>query len=236
MPGKITVTRRADAPSPGVDPARLAAVLKRGDGSFVARWIILAILGFVVLWIGPFIAATIAYVLRMRDNYTPWLTCFFWSCLIGLPILFFFEWLTRGKFLDNTMEGLGDIRGYGMYGGAGMTSAFYLRGRIAAGALAVEICLWGPRMVIAGFRRIAALMRVKPKDHAPAAAVLAPLMRQEEGLSTGAAMTQARLDPDDFSAALAYLSFHEIVGMAKDGSRIWVLSDARKKLAAAMAR
>ena len=233
MPGKITVTRRADAPNTSVDPARLAAVLKRGDASFVARWIVLAILGFLVLWIGPIIAATVAYLLRMRDSYTPWLTCFIWSCLILLPILFFFEWLTRGKFFDNTIDGMGDVRDYASYGGAGAYHAFYLRGRIAAGAFAIEMCLWGPRMVIAGFRRIAALSRVKPKDYAPAAALLAPLMRQEDGLSTGAVMTQAKLNADDFAAALAHLSFHELVGISQDGARIWMLSDARKKLARA---
>jgi hypothetical protein len=229
-PGRIKVTRAADRRTPAADPARVLVLLKKRDASFVARWITLAILGFLVLWVGPLVVGTIAFLARMREHQTPWLTCFLCSCLIVLPILFFFEWLTRGKFFDNTVETLGDLGGYGVYGGM---YAYAVRGRLAVGAMAVEICLWGPRMVIAGFRRIAALARVKPTDHAPAANVLAQLLRQEEGLPTATVMTGAQLDPDTFSHALAYLTFHEITDISKDGSRLWVLSEARKKLLAA---
>jgi hypothetical protein len=48
-------------------------------------------------------------------------------------------------------------------------------------------------------------------------------------------MTATGLHPDDFSAALAYLGFHEIVGVSRDGLRLWVLSEARKQITAAAA-
>jgi hypothetical protein len=230
--GKVTVTRKAQAPNPATDPARVAVALRKRDRSFKARWITLAILGFLVLWIGPVVFGSIVYLARMRESYTPWVTCFLWTSLIVLPILFFFEWMTRGKFFDNTVEGLGDVGDYGYYA---KVSTFHMRGRVAAGALAIEVCLWGPRMAIAGFQRIAALSRVKPRDHEPAAAVLAQLMRHQEGQPTAQVMTAAALHPDDFSAALAYLGFHEIVGISQDGLRLWVLSEARKQITAAAA-
>src|SRR5688572_9141116 len=230
--GKVTVTRKAQAPNPAADAARVVVVLKKRDRAFVIRWITLAILGFFVLWVGPVIVGTIVFLARMRESYTPWVTCFLWTSLIVIPILFFFEYLTRGKFFEGTVEGLGDTADYGYY--ANVTT-FHVRGRLAAGALAIEICLWGPRMVIAGFRRIAALSSVKPADHAPAAAIVALLMRQEEGQPTAQVMTAAQLQQDQFSRALWYLGFHEIVGTSQDGSRLWVLSDARKQIAAAAA-
>src|SRR5688572_859021 len=162
--GKVTVTRKAQAPNPAADAARVVVVLKKRDRAFVIRWITLAILGFFVLWVGPVIVGTIVFLARMRESYTPWVTCFLWTSLIVIPILFFFEYLSRGKFFEGTVEGLGGVADYGYY--ANVTT-FHARGRLAAGALAIEICLWGPRMVIAGFRRIAALSSVKPADHAP---------------------------------------------------------------------
>ena len=230
--GKVTVTRKAQAPNPATDPTRVVVVLRKRDRAFIIRWITLAILGFLVLWVGPVIVGTIVYLARMRESYTPWVTCFFWTSLIVIPTLFFFEWLTRGKFFEGTIEGLGDTADYGYYANV---ATFHARGRVAAGALAIVICLWGPRMVIAGFRRIAALSSVKPADHAPAAAIVAQLMRQDEGQPTAQVMTAAQLQQDEFSCALWYLGFQEVVGISQDGLRLWVLSEARKRIATAAA-
>jgi hypothetical protein len=229
---KVTVTQKPQAATSAIDPARLAVVLRRRDRSFKVRWITLAILGFIVLWVGPLIVGSIAYLVRLKESYTPWLKCFLWTSLIVIPILFFFEWLTRGKFFEGTVEGLGDTADYGYYA---KVTTYGVRGRIAAGALAIEMCLWGPRMVIAGVRRIAALSIIKPADHAPAAEILAQLMRVEEGQPTAQVMTAAQLRQEEFSAALWYLGFHDIVGISKDGQRLWVLSDARRQIGAAAA-
>ena len=235
MQGKVTVTRRAEAPNPAADPARVQILLHKTDINFKLRWITLGVLGFIVLWFGPLLIATIVWISGFRRGGTPgpWTETFLWTSLIVIPLLFLFEHITRGKFFDNTVEGLGDVREFGNYGGAAFHGAYYVRGRLAAGALALDVSLWGPRMLLASFRRIAALSRVKPSDHAPAAHVLATLVRQSEGLPAATVMAQSCPDPDDFSAALAYLCFHEIVGISQDGARLWVLSDARKKLTAA---
>src|SRR5688572_1404451 len=230
--GKVTVTRRAEAPNPAADPARVQILLRKTDSNFKIRWITLGVLGFIVLWFGPLLIATIVWISGFRRGGTPgpWTEVFLRTSLIVIPLFFLFEHITRGKFFDNTVDGLGEASDYGFYANV---YTFHARGRLAAGALAIEISLWGPRMLLASFRRIAALSRVRPAYHAPAAHVLATLMRHNEGLPTAAVMTQSCPDPDDFSAALAYLCFHEIVGISQDGARLWVLSDARRKLTAA---
>ena len=43
-------------------------------------------------------------------------------------------------------------------------------------------------------------------------------------------MFQAQLEPSAFADALAYLAFHDYVGIAKDGTRVWLNTDARKRL------
>ena len=67
-------------------------------------------------------------------------------------------------------------------------------------------------------------------DRNAAATILINLLRGNDGLPIGAAL--AGVSDQLSSDALAYLAYYDWVDIAKDGSRVWILSDAKKHLIA----
>jgi len=118
-----------------------------------------------------------------------------------LPILFLIEWMTRGKLLENTVEG---VSGMGRF----------VTGRLVAGAFFVEMCLWGPRMVTGGVRQQIGLSRHRHADRTLAAAMVAELVNRGDGLPIGELyalannrdemMIQAELNPAEAGRKYAH--------------------------------
>jgi hypothetical protein len=208
--------------NPAFDPANLAARLRRNDASFRARWTTLALLGFCVLWIGPLACAAILFASQKLEHgpITPFATSFLWCSAILIPILFLLEFLTRGAFLEDAVNSVD----------TGTLAGNYAMRRAGAGLVAIEVCLWGPRMIIAGIKRIAGAGRFTKDDREAAAKIVSALLRREDGMETAPLFTEAALPDATFGQALAYLTFHDQIGISKDGSRVWLLSEARKQL------
>ena len=83
-------------------------------------------------------------------------------------------------------------------------------------------CLW----ILAG-----RLNRQRRADRALAAAMLAELLNRGDGLPIGEVFKVAQDRGDSaFSAALAYLMFHDLVDVSKTGDRVWVCSDGKRAL------
>ena len=100
----------------------------------------------------------------------------------------------------------------------------------AQGLVLVELCLWGPRMVIAGTKKLHHLGRHRGADRALAAELLAALANRGEGMPTAQLYPLAHGRDDAFGDSLAYLLFHDLIGISKSGDRAWLLSEARRSL------
>ena len=204
--------------SPGV-----RATLIRCERRYKSRWLVLTILGFGFLWIGPAFFAVISIVLQMHANGipTPFPELFFWGSVVGIPLLFLLEWSTRGAFCDDTIDSIG-----------GADAASWSAGHRAGASLALitEVSLWGPRIIINGVRRLFSAGRFGRDPYTPAAAVLSVLLRSDEGMTSSHVLSQSGLDAEAFGDALAYLTFHDFVGISKDARQLWICSDARKCL------
>jgi len=196
--------------------------LKKLDSGFRGRWFGLLILGAIVSMIGPVIFGSLYWMRqfggrRHTGEYHTWLWEVGIVCLWFLPILFLIEWVTRGKLLENTVD---EVDGMGRF----------VAGRVVAGAVFVEVCLWGPRMVSGGVRKQIGLTRHRRADRALAAAMLAELLNRGEGLAIGDLFALARERDDAFSESLAYLMFHDLVDISKSGDRVWLCSEGKKSL------
>ena len=209
-------------PTRNAGPTREEAgrMLQRQEAAFRTRWSTLAFLGFCVLWLGPALFATLGWVAQQRDGGSPtsWGSLFVWCAGIGIPLFLLLEYLTRGTYFESATEDMQD------------RISPSAANRSAGAALLIEISLWGPRMLIAGLTRLGGAARHKSDARRAAAGLLAVLLRREDGMTAGRAMAEAQLDADAFGDALAYLSFHQTVGISSDGARIWLLTDARRKL------
>ena len=215
--------RRSPAPLPRHTPQAILPRLRKLDAGFRGKWLALMLLGAAVSLVGP---AIVAAIMRMRefrgggvgigDEERTWLWHFAVACAWLLPLLFLLEWLTRG-FADRMFEDTRD-------------DDPDWAGRVVGGALIIDVCLWGPRMVTGGVRRQVGLSRHRRADRTLAAAMLAELLNRGHAVPTPELLLLAKGRDEAFAAALAYLMFHDLVGVSKNGDRAWLLSEGKRML------
>ena len=225
-PTANTTTRFASA-APRQTAETILPKLKKLDASFRARWFALFVAGALVSMIGPVIFGTAMFMREYRaggvgigDAQHSWLWHVGMVSLWFLPILFLIEWITRGKLLENTVEATSD-------------TPRFIAGRAVAGAVFVEMCLWGPRMVTGGIRKQFGLTRLRHADRRLGAAMLAELVNRGEGLPIGELYVLAKNNDDAFAEAMAYLMFHDLADVSKSGDRVWLCSDGKRALGTA---
>jgi hypothetical protein len=206
---------------PTIQSTTLRPRLARMENSFVARWTALVLLGAAFCLIGPVIVGSFIWLHQFQERGAivhSWLNRVAVTGVIFLPILFLIEWATRGKLLEEGAEALG-------------AGARLPVGRQAAqGMVFLELCLWGPRMVIAGTKKLFNLSKHRSADRNLAAEMLAMLVNAGQGIPTAQLYPLAKNNDDAFSDALAYLLFHDLIGISKTGERAWLLSEAKRTL------
>jgi hypothetical protein len=92
----------------------------------------------------------------------------------------------------------------------------------------IEIMLFGPRNVMQawhGWDQRKALANV---DRARAAEALDQLYAAEGGVQTSVLARKDEM-PEALALVLRYLILHDWIGLSKDGTRVWMLTDARKR-------
>src|SRR4051812_12025367 len=81
----------------------VAAIMLKREANFQASWTALAIAGAVVSVLAAAIPATIIWLISFRfrryDDPWAWSTVYGWTVIIGIPLAFALEHLTRGTML-----------------------------------------------------------------------------------------------------------------------------------------
>ena len=216
------LSERPPAQAVKLDDRQVLACVRRHERRFRGRWLMLLILGFGALWIGPLLAATILWVMEFHAGGIPdsWGYIFVW-CILIIPLMFLLEWVSRGTFMDSAVDGIG---------GEDNMSASYSHRQMAVLALLTEMSLWGPRIIISSCKRLGGAARLGGRSGELGAVVLGVLARRDEGMASSAVLNACGLDADQFGDALGYLLFHEWIDISKDGVQVWMLTDARKRL------
>jgi hypothetical protein len=203
--------------------------LRHEDLMFRVRWLCLLGAGLAMLWAVPALLSWIYCALRsgagtLASSWPVTLVC---CAAVVIPILFGIEYVTRGKFLEEVFDEVDFLGGTSRFSRGFFYSWYEGVGLI----IVVEIFLWGPRMTLAAIRHLGAASKFSTLSFAAAAAILRVLLGEEGGQSAAEIMTRAGLQPSVFSDALAYLAFHDYIGIADDGTWVWLNSDARKRMA-----
>lgn len=212
-------------PIPELSVEQMRDKLLAMERSFRARWLGLIVLGACATMFGPLVIGSIAWGGQFSAHHVgpirPWMVMVGVTSAIMLPILFGIEWLTRGKLLESAADAYGEMGSWRYVTGAN---------RGMAGLVFFEICLWGPRMVIAGSKKIAGQSKHADADRNVAATIVRAFALRDEGINTGELFTLSGGNDAIFGDALAYLLFLDLIGISKAGDRAWLLSQARRAL------
>jgi len=95
--------------------------------------------------------------------------------------------------------------------------------------LIVEIANIGPRLVLWAIDRWRGQMRVRSTKLGRAAQCVAVLTKVDGGISP-AKLLFPEESPDKLEPLLAFLLYHQIVDLSKQGDRVWLVSHVRRKL------
>ncbi len=201
------VAQHPDYKNPATPRGRLETVhqhlLKREAGEWL-KIAFLLLIGIPSLAVGPAIIALLFWLeRRWGANYLK--DAAHWSGVTG----------SSGGLITMSMPQWQAMAG--MYGGD----------PDVVGAIYLEICLWGPRMVLSALDKIRRAVN-RPR----ASAILADLRDREHGLTLDQ-LQHPDEDTGQFLVALAYLLTYDWIAASRDGKKVWIGSDSRRILAAA---
>lgn len=199
-----------------------------GQLLFIAK----AMIGLAAMFLGPLVlTGLLAYsVARFAVPIEFW--HWFWvTAAIIIPLLFVLEIRSRGRFLDDEAAALA-MDHAPLYKDGPVVhsrSEWVYRGDRAAWIFYLELFLLGPRLLLGAWHQQREILRLRRVNHAVAARIVSHLLENEDGILTGALMRGGEA-PEEFNRALAYLELHDWIGVGRRKDRVWLLSDARRRL------
>jgi hypothetical protein len=143
--------------------------------------------------------------------------------IVVVPLLFWWERRTQGRYLEiaaNENRGLftGRPSSYGEW---------ELRRHAAGWMFYMELFLTGPRLIMDAAGRFRRWGRLELRDRESAAWVMGELLKYDQGIPV-THLDEQGLASERLRSAVAYLCFHDLADISKDGSRVWTASFARK--------
>jgi hypothetical protein len=223
-PGR-TLGYQSPATRRDADQLSIGAAVKERELSYQAAATTMFLAGAAALVVGEMLLATFVCTVAQRFHPRGHAVLTWWNCFVGVltlltPLLFWWERRTAGRWFEEEIAGQGAARA-GLWQSASR-GEWELRTSAASLAGFIEILLWGPRMIISACAR----WREKSNNAlvTDAAAVVHYLRLFDGGIGVHELPT-ARPQP-----VLRYLVARDWVGVSKAADRVWLLSDARKKL------
>ena len=165
-----------------------------------------------------------------------WMDLFVVLTIITVPLLYHLELRTGGSYrADLSDSGLGPGRAYMLAQSSIGLFAAAAANRRAISSVPVELFIFGPRLVLGGFHQAKLARRVRLADPGPAARIVCRLLGRESGLET-ATLLRAGATMEEVMPPLAYLAFHQWIGIGEGWGRVWLHSDARRLLSGSPSR
>jgi hypothetical protein len=213
---------------------RIRAQLKHRDSSFFLRTVLLLCIGvFTSLAAPAIILGFFALLLHLWGMELNWLICFIAGIAITVPVLFRMEWQAHGPTLDATaLQGFDTTPGrpapsdYKHLGALGQVLAAQ---RTPFNGL-IEFFLIGPNLAVKSLRKLM-LRKLAMSANFDRIVEITEILAKLQGGAETDKLRGEKESPQQLSCALAYLVFFDWTGVAADGSKIWILTEARRQLA-----
>lgn len=213
---------------------RIRAHLRKRDSMFFFKTYAQIAVGAIASLMAPAVILIFSQIIcwLWRWNCSWWIILLA-GCLATLPWLFRKEVQAQGGLLNDVRDSFNraslaresppTFKHVGLLGDALARTRTPLTGL-------VEFFLIGPNLVVASLRNLK--LRDLSKDAGPEriAKVVDTLCKLQGGAATDK-LLEEKETPQQFSRVLAYLLFFDWIGIADDGSKAWILTEARKELA-----
>jgi len=211
--------------------SRILTRLRNRQAGFSLRVFTKLAVGIPFSFVGPALLACIINLslMRARVHDPPaWLTLFWISCLIVIPILYFVEWYHHGDFF------LDMARSQGITSGDYFTafvsySNWRYRNADALGAFYAEILLFAPKQVFSAIADFRQRIELTGDQVHRAAQLVADLFFSDTSLPI-AQLHRPGESKESLRLILQYLQFHDWIDISKTGDCAWLLTTARKRL------
>jgi hypothetical protein len=210
---------------------RILTRLRNRQAGFWFRILTKLAIGIPLSFIGPALLACIfnAMLLRARVHDPPsWLTLFWLSCLIVIPILYFVEWYHHGDFFLDTARSQGITSGNYFTAFISYSNWRY-RNAEAISAFYTELLLFAPKQVFSAIADFRQRIQLTGDQMHRAAQLVADLSTSDTSLPI-AQLYRPGESNESLRLTLQYLQFHDWVDINKTGDRAWLLTTARKRL------
>lgn len=198
------------------------------DRLFVVKAIAMFLCGIPLSVFGPFVISGIFWL-----AYLPWgrqpvaWEWFFWVAMIlVVPSLYRLEWRSQGNYFSQAArEFTPGPRVRVGFGSVGVLAAAFTNPRPIVAGL-VDIFLIGPRLVIGAWEKVRWRRLAKGVNRDRAGEIL-------RTLATSGGIPPERLlahgeSQEQLARTLTYLLFFDCIGAAQDGSKVWLLSQAKE--------
>lgn len=216
------------------NPGRIRAHLKHRDSNVFLRNLTLLLIGVITSLAAPaVILGFFALLLHLWGLELNWWICFLAGIAITIPILLRMEWQAQGPMLDAaTLQGFDPTVGKPVPADYKHLGAF---GQVVASQRTpfsglIEFFLIGPNLSVKSMRKLM-LRKLAMSANFDRIVELTEIMAKlPGGVETGKLLGEKET-PQQLSCALAYLIFFEWAGVATDGTKVWILTEARRELA-----
>ena len=212
---------------------KLVRLLRRRGTLFYLKTVTMFLLGLPASLLGPAVVATLAWLACLPwGSLYPWLTFFGWAALVMLPALYLLEMRTAGNFLAERVTDIAPLppvaRRVYTLGEVGAIAALATNPRTTS-TLFTEVFLFGPRLVTGAIRQLRLRRYARGADLRRAANVLSTLRELTDGLPADDLLCETE-SPRALAPTLAYLAFYEWIGVGNRGTKVWLLTEARRVL------
>jgi hypothetical protein len=187
--------------------------------------VLMTLIGLPLVVAGAALFAGIIFAISIRaSNGALAYRSLFWFCLIiATPLLFLLEISTRGKFAEEAVAEADNVD----------PRVSFMAGTSGAEFVIVMIfSLLGPGLILGAYRRLRGQLQHRGAPIDRCAEVAGHLLLADVGIDL-LSLKKPGESTVELLTVVEYLVHYDWAGLAHDGKRVWILTDAKKPLSRA---
>jgi hypothetical protein len=212
------MTRVPTAPfhRPPIDEALIASFMHR-QSDLQKRLMAGAIAGGIALCLFAVLVITLLVFMLIGPVGESFVLTYLVVAVVSLPISFVIAHYLKGSILEATVPD------------SDLLSNRMMSRTVGVPLVVAEIANFGPRLVLYGVKTLRGRRWIVPPDPGRIATAIAMLVAADSALSPGKLLLPGET-ADDLEPLLAFLLYHELVDLSKNGDRLWLTTEGKRKL------